>query len=81
LTVQIVEEDAMSDVNFTELRSKASEYIDRIEKGETIRIFRHGRLVALLVPPTLEGRLPFSNPLSRPGVSLSSAVLAERAES
>jgi prevent-host-death family protein len=71
----------MSDVNFTELRSKASEYIDRTEKGETIRIFRHGKLVALLVPASLEGRAPFSEPLARPGVSLSAAVLAERDES
>ena len=71
----------MSDVSFTELRNKASEYIDRTEKGETIRIFRHGKLVALLVPPSLEGRAPFLEPISRPGVSLSTAVLAERAES
>ncbi len=70
----------MPDVNFTELRNKASEYIDRTERGETIRIFRHGKLVALLVPPGLEGRRPFSEPLYRPGVSLSAAVLAERAE-
>jgi prevent-host-death family protein len=73
--------DTMSDVNFTELRSKASEYIDRTEKGETIRIFRHGKLVALLVPPNLEARRPFSEPLSKPGLSLSAAVLAERSES
>jgi prevent-host-death family protein len=71
----------MSDVNFTELRSKASEYIDRTEKGETIRIFRHGKLVALLVPPSLGFRAPFSEPLVRSGVSLSAAVLAERDES
>ena len=71
----------MLDVNFTELRSKASEYIDRTEHGETIRIFRHGKLVALLMPPSLQSRRPFFEPLSRPGVSLSAAVLAERAES
>ncbi len=71
----------MSDVNFTELRSRASEYIDRTEKGETIRIFRRGKLVALLVPPSSAGRRSFSEPLSRPGVSLSAAVLAERLES
>ena len=71
----------MSDVTFTELRNKASEYIDRTERGETIRIFRHGKLVALLVPAASEGRRPFAEPLSRPGVSLSAAVLAERLES
>jgi antitoxin (DNA-binding transcriptional repressor) of toxin-antitoxin stability system len=71
----------MSDVTFTELRNNASGYIDRIEKGETLRIFRHGKLVALLVPPSIAGRHPFSEPLVRQGVSLSAAVLSERAES
>lgn len=71
----------MSDVTFTELRKHASEFIDRVERGEAVRIFRHGKLVALLVPPRLEGRLPLSEPLVLPGVSLSAAVLAERAGS
>jgi antitoxin (DNA-binding transcriptional repressor) of toxin-antitoxin stability system len=71
----------MSDVNFTELRNNASGYIDRIEKGEILRIFRHGKLVALLVPPYIAERRRFSDPLVRPGVSLSAAVLSERRES
>jgi prevent-host-death family protein len=71
----------MSDVSFTELRNRASMYIDRTEKGETIRIFRRGKLVALLVPASLEGRMAFSKPLAKRGVSLSAAVLAGRSES
>ena len=53
----------ISDVTFTGLRNKASGCVYRTERGETIRILRQGKLVALLVPAASEGRRPFAERL------------------
>lgn len=72
----------MPDATFTELRNNAKEYFDRVEGGETVRVYRRGKLVALLVPPgAQDGTRVRKPPLSVPGVSLSRAILAEREES
>ena len=47
----------MQTVPLSEFRANASAMIDLVEKGETVRILRHGKLVAELRPPTPE-RVP-----------------------
>ena len=40
----------MHTLSLSEFRAHASEMIDLVEKGETVRILRHGKPVAELVP-------------------------------
>jgi prevent-host-death family protein len=40
----------MHTVSLSEFRANASAMIDRVEHGETVRILRHGKPVAELVP-------------------------------
>lgn len=42
----------MQTVPLSEFRANASAMIDLVEKGETVRILRHGKLVAEMRPPT-----------------------------
>jgi prevent-host-death family protein len=41
-------------ITFTEFRKNASKVLDIVEKGETIRVLRHGKAIAKIVPA--EGR-------------------------
>ena len=73
----------MKSVSFTMFRKKASGYIDLVEKGETIRIMRHGKMVARLVPAGPDANVPaWTKPGLRlkvsSGASLAHAVLLER---
>jgi len=73
----------MKTITFAEFRKTASTVLDRIEKGESVRIVRHGRVIAKIIPAAGGRRsLPaWKRPYPRmviPGVSLSKAVLAER---
>ncbi len=47
-------------VPLSEFRANTSAMIDRVEKGETLRILRHGKPVAELVPmqPQAEQKVP-----------------------
>lgn len=40
----------MQTLSFSEFRAHASEMLDLVERGETVRILRHGKPVAELVP-------------------------------
>ena len=75
----------MKTVTFTEFRKNASEVLDRVEKGESIRVLRHGRAIAKIVPAGLrEPRPAWKRPglrLVAVGASLSKAVLEERRSS
>ncbi len=44
----------MHTIPLSEFRAHASAMIDLVEQGETVRILRHGKLVAELVPPRQE---------------------------
>ena len=75
-------------VPLSEFRANASAMIDLVERGETVRILRHGKPVAELVPMASEGdkkvpswKQPFEPVVLSSGVSLSQAVLDERNES
>ena len=78
----------MHTVPLSEFRANASAMIDLVEQGETVRILRHGKPVAELVPmrPYAVKKMPswkqpFEPVLLPPGASLSQAVLDERNES
>lgn len=77
----------MHTLALSEFRANASAMLDLVEQGETVRIMRHGKAVADLVPiqdPPI-ARLPSwkqpFEPVGLPvGVSLSKAVLTDRDE-
>ncbi len=74
----------MRTVTFTEFRRKASEMLDLVENGETVRVLRHGKPVARVVPDDGDAVSPLKRPglhLAIPGLSLSRAVLEERESS
>ena len=71
----------MKTVSFTEFRKHAAEFLDEVERGEVIRILRHGKAVADISPVHVENKpswkkTPPQLPLS--GVSLSKAILQNR---
>ena len=75
-------EKSMREVTFTEFRKNAASYFDSVERGETVRVSRHGKPVAEIVPLASPARV-----LSwkRPGIlvdagaaSLSREVIQER---
>ena len=72
----------MKTVTFTEFRKNASEVLDLVEKGESVRVLRHGKAIARIVPAELrEAKPAWKRPglrLVTAGVSLSRAVLEER---
>ena len=75
----------MKSLSFTEFRKKASEILTLVEKGETVRVLRHGKAIAKIIPAEAEQkRLSWKRPglrLVRPGASLSKAILEERRKS
>lgn len=73
----------MISATFTELRNNAKNFFDKVEKGEIVEIFRHGKPVARIFPISSEDEIILKEPtpLNIDGVSLSKAILQERAES
>lgn len=78
----------MHTIPLSEFRANASAMIDLVEQGETVRILRHGKPVAELVPLKAEAaqkvpswKRPFEPVVLPPSASLSQAVLDERNES
>ena len=78
----------MRTLPLSEFRANASAMLDLVEQGETVRIMRHGKPVADLVPVSNNQpvrvpswKQPFEPVQLPPGVSLSQAVLDERDES
>jgi antitoxin (DNA-binding transcriptional repressor) of toxin-antitoxin stability system len=59
--------------------------LDSVEKGETIRVLRHGKPIAKIVPEDTPHEAPaWKQPglrLIAPGASLSKAILKERRSS
>jgi prevent-host-death family protein len=80
-----MEDSNMKVVTFTEFRQNAATYFDVVEKGETVRILRHGKPVAEVIPaPVKEGVVSWKQPglkLSVRGASLSREILRERKQS
>jgi prevent-host-death family protein len=72
----------MKSLSFTEFRKRASEILTLVEKGETVRVVRHGKAVAKIIPVETKEKTPsWKRPglrLVRAGASLSKAILEER---
>jgi antitoxin (DNA-binding transcriptional repressor) of toxin-antitoxin stability system len=72
----------MKVVTFTEFRQHAATYFDVVEKGETVKVLRHGKAVAEVIPAQSEERMiSWRQPglkLSIKGASLSREILRER---
>lgn len=71
----------MKTANFTEFRKHAAEFLDEVEKGEVLRILRHGKAVADISPVPLAGKASWKKapPQVRlSGISLSKAILRNR---
>jgi len=85
LTSLFLEAEYMKTVTFTEFRKNASEVLDLVENGESIRVLRHGKAIAKIVPAELrEAKPAWKRPglrLVASGASLSRAVLEERRSS
>jgi prevent-host-death family protein len=75
----------MKSLSFTEFRKRASEILSLVEKGETVRVLRHGKAIAKIIPAeTGEKTLSWKRPglrLVKPGASLSKAILEQRRKS
>lgn len=74
-------------VPLSEFRANSAAMLDLVEQGETVRILRHGKPVADLVPVRElavtrlpSWKQPFEPVRLPPGMSLSQAVLEERDE-
>ncbi len=73
----------MKETTVAELRKHTKEYLDVVEKGDVIRVYRRGRPIAEIVPipsekPSWKRDIPR---LTISGLSLSREVLKDRAES
>ena len=70
----------MRSVTFSELRNSARKFFDAVERGESVQVFRHGKLVAMLIPANMEAKARWkqANPVRLDGPSLSAAILGER---
>jgi prevent-host-death family protein len=75
----------MKMVTFTEFRQNAATYFDAVEQGETIKVLRHGKPVAEIIPASDEEKsLSWKQPglrLSVKGAYLSREILKERKQS
>ncbi|MSS72346.1 MAG: type II toxin-antitoxin system Phd/YefM family antitoxin [Candidatus Latescibacteria bacterium] len=72
----------MKTITFTEFRRNAAACLSDVEKGEKIRVLRHGRPIADIIPVSDgEQVVSWKRPalrLSVEGVSLSQEVLKDR---
>jgi prevent-host-death family protein len=80
----------MHTLSLSEFRAHASEMLDLVEKGESVRILRHGKPVAELVPVKPEApaelprwKKPIKNPLRivRPDGKTGAQLIIEERES
>lgn len=73
----------MKRTSFSQFRNNASAFFDAVEDGESIAIYRHGRLVGIFSPAeeSTMKRWKSSHPvrLGR-NIALSKAILNERSE-
>ncbi len=71
----------MKAISFTEFRKNASTILNDVEKGDSVEILRHGRVIARLIPATDEAIPSWKRPreiLAVKGVLLSRTIIAER---
>ncbi len=71
----------MITTTLTELRAQAKHYLDLVEAGETVRVFRNGKAVADLAPvppevPSWKQRQP--QPLRVSGADIARLIIEDR---
>ena len=76
----------MTTITFTQFRQSAKTYFDAVERGQKVRITRHGKAIAMMVPigRQVDSALLWKKPALRlkvPGVSLSHVILKDRENS
>ncbi len=75
----------MQIVTFTQLRNNARYYFDAVEKGEIVKIKRHGKIIAEIKPANDDDiNHSWKNPALRlaiKGSELSKTILEERKKS
>lgn len=75
----------MKQVSFTEFRRNAAALFNSVERGQTIRVLRHGKPIAEVTPvPVRKETLSWKRPgiaLDVGGASLSREILRERKRS
>ena len=74
-------DQTMTQTTFTEFRKHAKAYFDSVEKGETVQVIRHGKVIAEIIPPQdLDKKLRKRRGLRLlvPGVSITKIILDER---
>lgn len=80
--ILIKESTKMQIATFTQLRNNARYYFDAVEKGEIIKIKRHGKIIAEIKPAADDGTdNTLKNPalrLSIKGAALSKIIIKER---
>jgi prevent-host-death family protein len=72
----------MQETNVVELRKRIKHYIDTVESGEVVRVYRNGKPVAEIVPISKQDR-SWKREMPRltiRGLSLSREILRDRAE-
>lgn len=76
------QENAMRQVSFTAFRMNAASFFNAVEQGETIRVLRHGKPIAEVVPIQAAPRTlhwkRLGLMLETEGSSLSREILKER---
>lgn len=73
----------MRDATFTELRSHAKTWFDRVEAGETVRVLRNGKPIAEIHPigPALPSwKRRSAHPLVIAGAEVSRLILDQRGD-
>jgi len=73
----------MQETNVVELRKRIKHYLDAVENGEVVRVYRKGKPIAEILPLT-KGKASWKREVPRltvPGLSLSREILKDRAES
>jgi prevent-host-death family protein len=73
----------MQEINVVELRKRFKHYLDAVEGGEVVRVYRDGKPIAEILPlrkreASCKREVPR---LTIPGLSLSREILKDRAES
>jgi prevent-host-death family protein len=74
-------EEPMISATFTQFRNNAASYFDKVEKGETIEIYRNGKPSAIMLPAagkaSATGHWKNRKPLFDLGGDIASRLLAD----
>ena len=55
----------MREVGVYEAKTHLAELLDFVSRGESVKILRHGKPVALMIPPTKDKKMPVGETIAR----------------